>query len=71
MSPALLHEAGEALHGPLWRVPLARDLGVAERTVRRWAAGEWPVPAAVWGEVRELLKARSLALAAVRRKMPR
>lgn len=71
MTPALLCEAGEALYGPRWQSDLARDLGVADRTVRRWAAGEWPVPANVWGELRPLLEARAHELASVRRKLPR
>ena len=71
MSPALLREAGEALHGLAWMTPLAKDLGVTDRTVRRWAAGDFQIPAGVWPELRELLKARSLVLASVRRRLPR
>lgn len=71
MTPDLLRDAGTALYGPLWRVPLGNALGVSERTVRRWASGEWPVPSNVWGELRPLLEARSVELASVRRKLPR
>lgn len=71
MTTDLLHEAGAALYGPRWRLDLANALHVSERTVRRWAAGEWPVPANVWGELRTLLQARGLELASVRRKLPR
>lgn len=71
MSPTLLHEAGTALYGERWRQPLASALSVSERTVRRWAAGEWPVPAKVWGELRTLLTEHGKALASVRRKLPR
>jgi hypothetical protein len=39
--------------------------------VRRWDAGSNEIPAGVWAEIRALLKARGLALASVRRKLPR
>lgn len=71
MTPDLLQAAGSALYGPKWRVELGLALSVSERTIRRWAAGEWPVPATVWPELRELLKTRAIELATVRRKMPR
>lgn len=35
-----LRAAGELLYGPRWQTALARDLNVADRTVRRWAAGK-------------------------------
>lgn len=71
MNSALLREAGQALYGPRWQSDLARDLKVSDRTVRRWDAGSHDMPAAIWSELRELLKARGLALATVRRKLPR
>lgn len=71
MSAALLREAGMALYGPRWQSDLARDLKVNDRTVRRWDAGTHDMPAGLWAELRALLKARGLALATVRRKLPR
>ena len=71
MTPTLLREAGEALYGPRWQSDLARDLGVSDRTVRRWDAGQNGIPAGVWVELRTLTKTRSMALAAVRRRLPR
>jgi hypothetical protein len=71
MSPALLREAGEALYGPRWQSDIARDLEVADRTVRRWIAGHTPIPDGLWHEVKQLLKQRGFALAAVRRKFPK
>lgn len=70
MTTALLHEAGEALYGPLWQSELARELGVSVRTVQRWAAGK-PVPPSVWPEIRALAGRRGLTLVKVRRKLPR
>jgi len=40
MTPATLRTAGEALYGPRWQSALARDLGVSDRTMRRWVAGD-------------------------------
>lgn len=71
MTPTLLCKAGEALYGARWQSDLARDLGVADRTMRRWAAGEFSIPDAVSGELRGILKAKGIAMAAVRRKLPR
>lgn len=71
MRAALLREAGEALYGPRWQSDLARDLNVADRTIRRWASGEWDVPSTALVELRALLKSRGMAMAAVRRKLPR
>lgn len=49
MSNKLLRDTGEALYGASWQTDLARDLGVADRTVRRWVSGanDMPVGAAV------------------------
>lgn len=35
----ILKAAGEALYGRQWQAPLARDLGVTDRTVRNWIGG--------------------------------
>lgn len=53
-----LRLAGETLHGPHWQTPLARQLGVAERTVRRWIAGKLPVGDSIAAAIKlELAKA--------------
>lgn len=49
-----LHSVGLALHGPEWQTPLSRDLGVSDRTVRRWASGENDIPPGVWAELGQL-----------------
>lgn len=68
---ALLRESGEALYGARWQSELARDLRVTDRTMRRWANGEFSIPQAVSADLRAILKARGAALAAVRRKLPK
>jgi hypothetical protein len=40
MNADLLARVGAALYGPQWQSALARDLGVSDRTMRRWATGE-------------------------------
>ena len=57
-----LAQYGEALYGPRWTSAMARDLGVASRTVRRWSAGEFHVPYYVWDELSELLAEKGEAL---------
>lgn len=59
---ALIEAAGRALWGAAWQSPMARELGVADRTVRRWvAAGE--APADVPGRLLPLVRAKGEALA--------
>ena len=47
----LITETGRALYGARWYSDMARDLGVDQRTVRRWASGEFNVPSGVWREL--------------------
>lgn len=61
MSKNLLHSAGEALYGPRWQSDLARDLGVSDRTVRRWVAGDDPPPG-VYIDLLRLVVERQVAL---------
>ncbi|MGY3451943.1 hypothetical protein ACVILH_004285 [Bradyrhizobium sp. USDA 4353] len=50
-----LAAAGRALYGERWQTPLALDLNVAERSLRRWLNRESSVPKGVELEVRERL----------------
>ena len=61
MHADLLKRVGEALYGAQWQSPLARDLGVSDRTMRRWAAPEGP-PDSIIGELLALVRARSTTL---------
>jgi transposase-like protein len=58
----LLVEAGEALYGQQWQSALARDLGVADRTVRRWVAGTSEVPAGLYVDLLRLTQERAALL---------
>lgn len=61
----VLHECGEALYGPRWQSDLARALDVSDRTVRRWAKGQYPVPAGVWLDLLRLSQERAEQLDAI------
>ena len=58
----LLIEAGEALYGREWKTALATDLGVSERTIRRWAAGSHDVPAGLRADLLRLTIERAAVL---------
>lgn len=42
MRPDLLERVGRALYGTQWQSALARDLGINDRTMRRWVADGAP-----------------------------
>jgi hypothetical protein len=44
MTQELLEQAGKALYGALWQGAIARDLGIADRAVRRWTVEHYPIP---------------------------
>lgn len=71
MNPDLLRAVGEALYGPQWQSELARDLAVADRTMRRWVAGEFNMPEAVPGEILRLCEERGAQLAALAKRLRR
>lgn len=61
----LLVECGEALYGQQWQSALARDLGVADRTVRRWVAGTSEVPPGLYVDLLRLTQERAAVLDAL------
>jgi predicted transcriptional regulator len=64
MTTPLLAEVGLALYGPQWQSALARDLGVSDRTIRRWAAGQ-EHPPTVYDEMLKLVSGRYRVLRAL------
>lgn len=58
LSPGLLGALGRALYGDHWRLPLASALDVSERTVRRWGAGEFLIPAGIAEKLEFLMEAK-------------
>ncbi len=71
MTPELLGRCGKALFGASWQSELSRALGVADRTVRRWAAGTSPVPESVAGEIAKLLSERGADIETLLRELHR
>jgi hypothetical protein len=67
----LLRGAGVALHGQRWQSDLARELGVAIRTMQRWDAGSHPIPDTIWPELLDRLKGRAVEIIEVRSKVAR
>ena len=65
----LITEVGRALYGARWQSEMARELSVNERTVRRWAAGEYDVPAGVLAELRAVSTKRLRTIATLRAKL--
>jgi hypothetical protein len=53
-----LAAAGRALYGERWQTSLAHDLHVSDRTMRRWLAGNSPIPEHAEREVRSVLLGR-------------
>lgn len=58
MRRLLLHHMGNACFGREWIAELIAALRVNERTVRRWAAGDMPVPPGVLRELGDIAAAR-------------
>ena len=58
----LLRECGEALYGPRWQTDIAHDLGVNDRTIRRWASSTDDVPDGVYLDLLRLTQERAMAL---------
>ena len=58
----LLERVGIALWGEQWQAPLARAVGLNDRTVRRYAAGERPVPTGLWLELHGIAVRRDSTL---------
>ena len=58
----LFTNTGRALYGDKWQTPLAVDLGVADRTVRRWIAGDQPVPDGVATDLLRIVTERAADL---------
>jgi hypothetical protein len=65
MSSKLLQECGEALYGPRWQTDLANDIGVSDRTMRRWAAGIDDPPPGVYFDLLRLTQERAMMLDAL------
>ena len=55
MNSDKLAAAGRAPYGQHWQTPVAMDLNVADRTMRRWLISQTPIPDGVSRELRQIL----------------
>lgn len=62
VTPDLLELAGRALFGDQWQRALARALGVGDREMRRWKAGQRSLPLNLDIRLLNLMGARIRAL---------
>jgi len=58
LSKELLKQIGENWFGDQWQGPLARELSVGERSLRRWVAGTDGIPEGIWRDLLLRLEAR-------------
>jgi hypothetical protein len=58
----LLQDCGEALYGSRWQSDLARDLGISDRTVRRWVSGVDDPPLGIYTDLHRLVTERAQRL---------
>lgn len=55
----ILRRCGEALYGERWQSPLARDLDISDRHMRRMVSGASDVPDGVYLDLHRLLTERA------------
>lgn len=59
MTHAQLASIGELLYGMYWYTPMGEDLDVNERTIRRWASGEYDIPPGVVDDLKRIATGRA------------
>lgn len=72
MTPAeLLAAAGHLLHGEHWIIPLARDLDISAKQIRRWVSGHTPFPVThgVLRDVARIMRSRGALMIAMAARM--
>lgn len=58
----LLRQVGEVLFGSSWQVEMAKLTNVSDRSMRRWASGEDPIPPGIWRELHEHARGQWLTI---------
>lgn len=53
---------GEFLYGENWKKPLAKTINKNEKTVRRWAKGEWDAPTDILQAMEKMAEAKQAKL---------
>jgi len=59
LTPRELETVGQALFGERWQTPMARALDVADRTVRRWLAGDDAPSPGIAADLLKIARGRS------------
>ena len=62
LTPSLFVSIGEAMFGPSWRLPLSKEIEVAERTVRRWQNDGATIPTGVRADLAAVCRRRGARL---------
>ena len=70
MAPDTLVQIAEILYGKgRWAVPIARELGVDRRTVKRWSDGTTPIPGDLSTRLYQLLDDHHHVVAVLQRSL--
>ena len=69
MQARQLEAAGKALYGTRWQSDIAAALGVSSRTIRRWLAGDTPIPDGVGADIDRLLVTCINVVTAIRKRI--
>ena len=67
----MLRQVGEALFGARWQSDLSREIGISDRTMRRWIADPHEIPEGVWSDISDLMLQHIVALDKLRNEMSR
>lgn len=71
IAPDVLIRAGRALFGDNWQTPLARELGVSDRSIRYMTKGERGIPPGIVADLVRILEERGGNLYALAKELKR
>jgi hypothetical protein len=58
----LLRQVGEVLFGASWQTEFCRVASVSDRSMRRWASGQDPIPPGVWRDIQAYARGQWLTI---------
>ena len=65
----MLKTVGVSLYGERWQSDIAKDLGVSDRTVRRWISEPGKMPKSVYVDLSMILKNRIYKIKSVQKNL--